>query len=67
MCWKFHGKMPSHRKQEKRKNQEELANKISSISVNLNPLVKPVPAARKLGSLGGSNSSNGATKKPKKI
>ena len=31
MCWKFHGKMPSHRKQEKRKIKEELLEKKDTV------------------------------------
>ncbi len=37
MCWKFHGKMPSHRKQEKRRQKEEVETKQMQISVGLNP------------------------------
>ncbi len=37
MCWKFHGKMPSHRKQEKMRQKEELETKKMHISVGLNP------------------------------
>ena len=40
MCWKFHGKMPSHRKQEKRRQKDELETKINSISLGLNPQAK---------------------------
>ena len=29
MCWKFHGRMPSHRKREKMAKKEEITNKIS--------------------------------------
>jgi hypothetical protein len=68
MCWKFHGKMPSHRKQEKRKQQEELETKQNSISVGLNPNLM---GARKLGSLssvgGGKVSGKSGAKKVKRI
>ncbi len=37
MCWKFHGKMPSHRKQEKMRQKEEAETKKMSTSVGLNP------------------------------
>ena len=37
MCWKFHGKMPSHRKQEKMRQKEEVERKQMQISVGLNP------------------------------
>ncbi len=40
MCWKFHGKMPSHRKQEKRKVKEEMEEKQNKISIGLNPNAK---------------------------
>eukprot|EP00347_Sterkiella_histriomuscorum_P013842 403363156 len=66
MCWKFHGKMPSHKKQEKRKNKEDLESKINSISIGLNPQAKVPSAAKKLGNLGNLGSL-GAKKKPKKI
>ena len=36
MCWKFHGKMPSHRKQEKRKQKEEMEAKQNQNSIGLN-------------------------------
>lgn len=61
MCWKFHGKMPSHRKQEKRRVKEEIEEKQNKISVGLNPNVKVTSVAGKLGSLTSGN------KKPKKI
>ena len=63
MCWKFHGKMPSHRKQEKRRQKEEMEQKQMRVSVGLNPsLIAGPDAKRQLGSL-----SAGASKKPKKI
>jgi hypothetical protein len=38
MCWKFHGRMPSHKRQEKRRQKEELLTyKHNAISVGLNP------------------------------
>ena len=64
MCWKFHGKMPSHRKQEKRRVKEELETKQMRISVGLNPklLVGNKPEAKKApGNLGS------LSKKVKKI
>lgn len=30
MCWKFHGKMPSHRKREKMEKKEETQSKVHS-------------------------------------
>ena len=71
MCWKFHGKMPSHRKQEKRRQQEEVETKQMQISVGLNPKLMAIPGGpgtkdpkKSLGSLG---SSAAGIKKPKKI
>lgn len=58
MCWKFHGKMPSHRKQEKQRAKEEMEDKQNKISLGLNPQAKVVSSARKLGNLG-------SLKKPK--
>jgi U4/U6.U5 tri-snRNP-associated protein 1 len=69
MCWKFHGKMPSHKRQEKRRVREEIEQKQMHISVGLNPnLIAGKPAAngdvkRALGSLG----SVSVNKKPRKI
>ncbi len=37
MCWKFHGKMPSHRKQEKMRQKEENEQKKMHNSIGLNP------------------------------
>lgn len=66
MCWKFHGKMPSHRKQEKRRQKEEVETKKMSVGLNLTAgkpeVKKPVG---KLGSLTGA--LFGGAKKPKKI
>jgi U4/U6.U5 tri-snRNP-associated protein 1 len=67
MCWKFHGKMPSHKKQEKRKAKEEIENKINQISIGLNPQAKVPSVAKKLGNLGNLGSLSSGTKKPKKI
>ena len=53
MCWKFHGKMPSHKSMEKRKRQEEDAQKQSQLLTN-----RAVPQSN-LGSL--------AKKKTKRI
>lgn len=73
MCWKFHGKMPSHRKQEKMRQKEELESKKMQISVGLNPnllgglkgKINAPATKRSLGSL--STSTSGSIKKPKKI
>lgn len=68
MCWKFHGKMPSHRKQEKMRQKEEAETKKMQISIGLNPQLLAIPggpgAKRNLGSL---SSSVSGTKKAKKI
>lgn len=66
MCWKFHGKMPSHRRQEKRRVKEEMEVKQNSISVGLNPNFVPPSARVKLGNLG-SLGGTGGPKKAKKI
>ena len=54
MCWKFHGTMPSHRKQEKRRDKEQLEQKqmqkMASQSVGITGGAQS--GARKLGSLG---------------
>ncbi len=73
MCWKFHGKMPSHRKQEKMRQKEEVETKKSQVSTGLSAsLVGGVPSAAKdtkksVGSLGSLSTSTGGSKKPKKI
>jgi hypothetical protein len=63
--------MPSHRKQEKRRQKEEVETKQMQISVGLNPKLMSMPggpgtkdAKKSLGSLASSASGN---KKPKKI
>ena len=49
MCWKFHGKMPSHKKQEKRRVKEEIEQKQMQISVGLNPnLIASKPTGGKV-------------------
>lgn len=35
LCWKFHGKMPSHRKQEKRRLKQEEEQKKAFSTVNI--------------------------------
>lgn len=48
MCWKFHGKMPSHRKQEKMRKKEDMQQKQMRVSVGLNPnLIASGPDAKR--------------------
>lgn len=68
MCWKFHGRMPSHRKREKMAKKEEIANKVSQASNTLGSLtavglVSTQSASGSLGSLGSLLGKNQATKK----
>ena len=68
MCWKFHGRMPSHRKREKMAQKEEIANKVSQASNALGSLtafgiVSTKSAAGSLGSLGSLLGKNQAMKK----
>lgn len=51
MCWKFHGRMPSHRKREKMAKKEEIQNKISQQQNSLGSLMS-APLKSSLGSLG---------------
>lgn len=46
LCWRFHGKMPSHRKQEKRRLKEEIEEKKNFTGMNL-----PQVAGNAFGSL----------------
>lgn len=70
MCWKFHGKMPSHRKQEKMRQKEDIETNQMNKSIGLNPNLlasfgTPLKdVKRQLGSLG---SVKNVTKKTKKI
>ena len=56
MCWKFHGRMPSHRKREKMAKKEETANKIMQAQNSLGSLtavgITATSAQGSLGSLG---------------
>lgn len=74
MCWKFHGKMPSHRKQEKMRSKEEVETKKSQVSTGLSAGLAGLGATctakdtkKSLGSLGSLSTSTGGSKKPKKI
>lgn len=67
MCWKFHGRMPSHRKREKMAQKEETANKISQAQNSLGSLtavgIQSTAASNSLGSLGSLLGKNQAIKK----
>ena len=67
MCWKFHGRMPSHRKREKMAKKEEVANKISQASNQLGSLTAAGITAQSaqggLGSLGSLLGKNSSLKK----
>ena len=67
MCWKFHGRMPSHRKREKMAKKEEIANKISQAQNSLGSLtaagITANQAKGSLGSLGSLLAKNSSLKK----
>ena len=67
MCWKFHGRMPSHRKREKMAQKEEIANKVSQAQNSLGSLtavgIQSNQAHGALGSLGSLLGKNQAIKK----
>ena len=64
MCHKYHGKGPSHRKQEKQRSKEVMEQKQHKISTGLNPALSNPLLATKQGKLGNLGTTG---KKPKKI
>ena len=72
MCWKFHGRGPSHRKREKMAKKEEVANQVSQAQNSLGSLptavgIKSTHAASNMGSLGSLLAKGQAVKKKNAI